>query len=178
MAIADALRAATDQVQAELGLVRSLVDRRRILANTAWLVGAGAVFLADEADDPRSAIRWLVAASVAEGSLVASVHSDEFALLAADHPDLADRLAAIVDGRRSESLLGSDDDPGGYERESLSTVLVEVRNLDGYEHFLRPPSFARICGQLDHRTAWLIVGPHGAGLVHAGREVASKIRCK
>jgi tetratricopeptide (TPR) repeat protein/predicted transcriptional regulator len=167
--IADALRSATDQILAELGLVRSPQDRRRVLANTAWLVGAGAVFLADEANDSQSAVCWLVAASVAEATLVASTQGIEFALLKADRPDLADRLAAIITGRQSESLPASDD-AGGHQRESLSTVLAEIRSLDGRKDFLRPPSFAAISSQLDHTTAWLVVGPHGAGLVHVGRE--------
>ena len=166
--IADALRSATGQIQAELGLVRSPQDRRRILANTAWLVGAGAVFLADEANDPRSAVCWLVAASVAEGSLVASTQSSEFALLKADRPDLADRLVAIVTSRQSESLPDSVD-AGSHERESLSAVMAEIRSLDGRKDFLRP-SFAAISSQLEHPTAWLAMGPRGAGLVHAGRE--------
>lgn len=167
--IADALRSATDQILAELGLVRSPQDRRRVLANTAWLVGAGAVFLADEANDSQSAVCWLVAASVAEATLVASTQSIEFAILKADRPDLADRLAAIITGRQSESLPASDD-AGGHERESLSTVLAEIRSLDGRKDFLRPPSFAAISSQLDHTTAWLVVGPHGAGLVCVRRE--------
>ena len=90
--LVEALASVVRTAMAELVQVGTVRDRRSLADETAWLVSAGAVFLAHEIGRRAQAIEWLDALLGMEARMVGAIHDSDFDRLQREHPTLATRL--------------------------------------------------------------------------------------
>ena len=173
-ALASVVRTAT----AELVQVGTVRDRRSLADETAWLVSAGAVFLAHETGRCAQAIEWLDALLGMEARMVGAIHDSDFDRLQREHPTLATRLQNALSRFNPHTTVtperGEDDGQRGRVLpETVSEVLDEIWALPTFEHFLAPRSIDQIRAGLRGRTAaWVVFAPSGGTVITLDRDGA------
>ncbi len=170
--LVQALGELVDAAAVELLQVGTARDRRRLADETAWLVSAGAVFLAIEAEPSRAAraVELLDSMLALEARLVAAIHDREFRRLAVAHPALATRLQQAVT-RRVSDLAGAYEhtaaaDGPRLQLDTVKAVLAGIRLEPDFSRFLAARTVDEIASGLRGQpAAWVVFGPSAGAIV-------------
>lgn len=170
--LVQALAELVDTAAAEVLQVGTAQDRRRLADETAWLVSAGAVFLATEAEPSRAAraVELLDSMLALEARLVAAIHDREFRRLAVTHPELATRLQQAVT-RRMSDFAGVYEHAATADRpvprlDTVKAVLAEIRLEPAFSRFLAARTTDEIASGLHGQpAAWVVFGPSAGAIV-------------